>query len=103
MIKNSIKESKNMETKNHHQLLDSVINKLHLKSKSRSRIYSDVDKSSLDPSHDIFNRYTVKNALSKNTSLSISEKLNLFKTYEEAVKYDQQAVVEQQSKIRLNL
>jgi hypothetical protein len=91
-----------MKPKSHHHLLHSVLKKLEL-SGSQSR-HSSLNKNNVaEPQHDIFNKLTVKNALSRNTSISVGEKLNLYKTYEDAIKFDKKTLHEEQQKIIFKL
>lgn len=80
---------------NHHHLLHRTLEKIASKSRNSIKVY----ETEIAPEQNLFNKRAVKNALSRNTSLSVCEKLNLYKTYEDAVKHDQSLVLQEQAKI----
>ena len=90
-----------MSKSNHHHLLNSAMNKI------ATRIYDKKDskrnEEMLQPDAGLLNKRDVKNALTRNLRLSISEKLNMYKSYEDAIKHDQQSILEKQKELMARL
>lgn len=84
-----------MSTLNHHSLLNITLNKIAEKEKLSGRKKDHV----IEQSHNIFDKRMVKNALSRNTSLTVAERLNMYRTYENVVKYNKEALVVEQEMI----
>ncbi|CAI2374130.1 unnamed protein product [Moneuplotes crassus] len=84
-----------MASINHHSLLSSALNKIARRDLSKTRQKDHI----IEETHNIFNRRGVRNALTRNTSISVGERFRLFKSYEDAMKHDRKALIKQQEKI----
>lgn len=89
-----------MSQNNHHQILHNTMQKI------ATRIYSKgkhAKEMVLVPEQSMLNKRHVKNALTRNSLLSISEKLNIYKSYEQTLKHDREAIIEKERELTAKL
>jgi hypothetical protein len=90
-----------MSKDNHHQLLHSTMNKIA--TRLHDRVFTKKSDDMLRPEASLFNKRHVKNAITSNSFLSAGEKINLYKSYEDALKHDKSSVLEKQKELEAKL
>ena len=91
-----------MSKDNHHSLLHSTMNKIATRVYNKSS-NSRRDEQKLVRQNMLLDKRQVKNALSRNLFLSVGEKLNLYKSYEDALKHDQSSIIEKNKELMAKL
>lgn len=82
-------------TVNHHSLLSSALHKIAQRQKMNSRQKDQY----VEPEQNLFNKLAVRNALTRDTSLTVGERFNLYRSYEEAIKNNKEEMLTYQEEI----